>query len=111
MNTASRLRDTVTAFPNTKRAGALLPIPGNCSHSPNAALSSSARHGTISSYDYEQVIQVKTKAQPEAHEVPVDEIAAPFQNPIQYLIHTLETVEPVTGYFVLVSRKLMQQIS
>jgi glucose-fructose oxidoreductase len=53
--------------------------------------------GTISSYDYELVIRVQTRSQPETHEVPVDAVAPPRQNPIQYLLHCLETGEPVTG--------------
>jgi glucose-fructose oxidoreductase len=53
--------------------------------------------GTISSYDYEPTVRVQTQAQPEAHDIPVDTISAPRQNPIQYLIHCLETGEPITG--------------
>jgi glucose-fructose oxidoreductase len=53
--------------------------------------------GTISSYDYEPTIRVQTSARPEAHEIPVDTIPAPRRNPIEYLIHCLETGEEVTG--------------
>ena len=53
--------------------------------------------GTISSYDFEPVVRVQTKERPEAHEIPVDQLNPPYQNPIQYLIHCLETGGPVTG--------------
>jgi len=53
--------------------------------------------GTIASYDYEGVVRLQTRAEPEIHELPADELHAPQQNPIQYLIHCLETGEPVAG--------------
>jgi glucose-fructose oxidoreductase len=53
--------------------------------------------GTISSYDFEETVRVQTAAHPAAIDLPVDEICAPYQNPIQYLIHCLETGEPVRG--------------
>jgi len=53
--------------------------------------------GTISSYDYETVIRVQTRERPETHEIPVDRLEPPRQNPIQYMIHCLTTGEPVSG--------------
>jgi predicted dehydrogenase len=53
--------------------------------------------GTISAYDYEPTVRVQTRARPEGFDLPVDELQPPHQNPIQYLIHCLETGEPVTG--------------
>jgi predicted dehydrogenase len=53
--------------------------------------------GTIASYDYEKVIRVQTVEQPETHEVPVDTIAAPMQNPVQHLIDVLENGTPIHG--------------
>lgn len=53
--------------------------------------------GTIASYDYEPVIHVQTREHPQAHTVPVDEVVAPFQNPVQYLIHCLESGVKVEG--------------
>ncbi|HLJ56546.1 MAG TPA: Gfo/Idh/MocA family oxidoreductase [Chthonomonadaceae bacterium] len=55
------------------------------------------RRGTISSYDYEPVVRIQTEAHPEARELPVDRLEAPRQNPIQYLLHCIETGEPVAG--------------
>jgi predicted dehydrogenase len=53
--------------------------------------------GTVSAYDYEPTVRVQTRAKPEGFDLPVDELQPPHQNPIQYLIHCLETGEPVTG--------------
>lgn len=53
--------------------------------------------GTISSYDYEPTVRVQTKARPAGFDLPVDELQPPHQNPIQYLIHCVETGAPVTG--------------
>jgi glucose-fructose oxidoreductase len=66
--------------------------------------------GTISSYDYETVIRVQTEARPETHEVTVDEIEPPYQNPIQYLLHCLTTGEPVTGPLEPTLCRIGQQI-
>jgi predicted dehydrogenase len=47
--------------------------------------------GTISSYDYEPVVRLQTRERPETHEVPVDTLAPGWRNPIEHLIHHLET--------------------
>jgi glucose-fructose oxidoreductase len=53
--------------------------------------------GTISSYDYEPTIRVQTKEHREGMVVSVDELKPPRQNPIQYLIHHVETGEAIEG--------------
>ena len=45
--------------------------------------------GTISAYDYATQLRVQTAARPEGYEVAVDEVRAPFQNPIQYVLAAL----------------------
>ncbi|MCG3160619.1 MAG: Inositol 2-dehydrogenase/D-chiro-inositol 3-dehydrogenase [Acidobacteria bacterium] len=66
--------------------------------------------GTISSYDFEPVVRVQTKTHPAAREIPVDQSQPPNQNPIQYLIHCLETGEPVTGPLSPQLSRIGQQI-
>lgn len=66
--------------------------------------------GTISSYDYEPTITVQTRQRKEAHEIPVDEILPPYQNPIQYFLHCLETGAEVTGPLSLETSRIGQQI-
>jgi predicted dehydrogenase len=66
--------------------------------------------GTISSYDYESIVRVQTREHPEGYEVLVDTLAAPYRNPIEYLIHCLETGEPVTGPLSPALCRIGQQI-
>jgi glucose-fructose oxidoreductase len=49
--------------------------------------------GTISAYDYATHLRLQSPAHPEGFEVPVDEVRAPFQNPIQYLLAVLGGAE------------------
>ncbi len=51
--------------------------------------------GTIASYDYEKTVRVQTKDQPEGFELPADKLE--IGNPIQYMIHVLETGGEVEG--------------
>ncbi len=46
--------------------------------------------GTISAYDYARSgVRVQTAERAEGFDHPVDEVGAPFQDPIQYLLHVL----------------------
>jgi predicted dehydrogenase len=53
--------------------------------------------GTISSYDYEPTVRVQTAAHPEGEVMPVDVLEPPYQNPVQYVVHCLETGEELQG--------------
>ncbi len=55
------------------------------------------REGTISSYDYEETIRVQTRECPAGEVRPVDALEKPAQNPVQYLIHCLETGAAIAG--------------
>jgi len=55
------------------------------------------RAGTLTSYDYEDVVRVQTRAQPEVHELPVDALEPPRQSPVQYVVHCLATDAPIEG--------------
>ncbi|MDZ4849865.1 MAG: Gfo/Idh/MocA family oxidoreductase [Pirellulaceae bacterium] len=66
--------------------------------------------GTLSSYDYEQTVAIQTRARSVKHEVPVDNIEPPFQNPVQYFIHCLETETPITGPLSIEISRIGQQI-
>ncbi len=66
--------------------------------------------GTISCYDYEKTIRVQTRARPEGFDVPVDVISSPNRNPIEHLIHHLETSTPLIGPLTLEISRIGQQI-
>jgi glucose-fructose oxidoreductase len=51
--------------------------------------------GTISSYDYEGTIRLQDEDTPGGYEVDVDDLEAPLQNPVQYMIDCIENDHPV----------------
>jgi len=66
--------------------------------------------GTISAYDYESTIRVQTEEDKGGSERPADKVRPPFHNPIQYLLHCLETGEAVTGPLSPEIARIGQQI-
>lgn len=66
--------------------------------------------GTISSYDYEDHVTVQTRADVAGKTVPVDTLESPFQNPVQYVIHCLETDAPIEGPLSPEVSRIGQQI-
>ncbi len=66
--------------------------------------------GTISSYDFEPTIRVQTGAHPEGISVAVDELRPPHQNPVQYLLHCMETGEPIRGPLSIATSRIGQRI-
>lgn len=55
------------------------------------------RDGTISSYDYQDTIFVQTRANPAGESIPVDKIASPFSQPIEYVVHCIKNDLPIEG--------------
>jgi glucose-fructose oxidoreductase len=53
--------------------------------------------GTLSSYDFETVVRLQVRASPAIREIPVDTLVAPRRQPIEYVLHCLETGEPISG--------------
>lgn len=53
--------------------------------------------GAIASYDLEPTVRLQTRARPEGEDIPAPPPAPPFQNPVQYLLHCLQTGAPVEG--------------
>jgi len=51
--------------------------------------------GTIASYDREDSVRVQTLERPDGVDVPADGLQAPFQDPIQCFVHSIETGEPI----------------
>jgi predicted dehydrogenase len=67
--------------------------------------------GTLSSYDGEEMIRVQTADCPEGREIAVDEMVAPFQNPVQCFLHCLGTGLPVEGPLSVEISRIGQQIT
>lgn len=66
--------------------------------------------GTISCFDYEKTLRVQTRERPEGYDVPVDVVSAPNRNPIENLIHSLETGASLIGPLTLEISRIGQQI-
>lgn len=66
--------------------------------------------GTISSYDFEPTVRVQTRANVKGEEVPVDELRAPGQNPIQYFVHCIREGVAVEGPLSPKIARIGQQI-
>lgn len=66
--------------------------------------------GTISCYDYEPTIRVQTRQHPEGFDLSVDELRIPNRNPVEHVIHHLETGAPLIGPLRLDISRIGQQI-
>ena len=53
--------------------------------------------GTISSYDYESTVLVQDRSNPSGVHIPADQIDAPNQNPVQFLVNCLQHNLPIEG--------------
>jgi predicted dehydrogenase len=53
--------------------------------------------GTLSCYDYEPQVRVQTRARPEGFDVPCAPLKSPNRNPVEHLIHSLETGAAIIG--------------
>jgi predicted dehydrogenase len=66
--------------------------------------------GTISAYDYATSIRVQTRDDPEGSDRPVDRVEAPFEDPIQHLLHLIDTGKPLEGPLSPEISRIGQQI-
>ena len=66
--------------------------------------------GTISCYDYDPVLRVQTRSRPEGFDVLVTPLEAPHRNPIEHVLHHLETGAPLIGPLTLEISRIGQQI-
>jgi glucose-fructose oxidoreductase len=66
--------------------------------------------GTISSYDYDSYVTVQTRKKPRPHRLAAPKLTSPQQNPVQYLLHCLETNEPLKGPVSIPISRIGQEI-
>lgn len=66
--------------------------------------------GTISSYDYEDTVRVQTNEHPEGLVIPVDQLVAPYRNPIEYFVSCIENGKPIEGPLSPAICRIGQQI-
>jgi len=68
------------------------------------------REGTISAFDYEPSIRLQDGKHPEGQLIPVDALAPPTQNPVQYFVHCLEHGQAIEGPLSPEISRIGQQI-
>jgi len=66
--------------------------------------------GTIGSFDYEPAIRVQTREKPEGFDAPADVLQPPHRNPVEHLIHHLETGDPLLGPLTTATSRIGQRI-
>lgn len=79
-------------------------------HQPKCGFVLKGTQGTIANYDYEPTIRLQTARHPEGRIIPVDKPKKPRANPVQYLLHCLETGAPITGPISVATSRIGQQI-
>ena len=67
-------------------------------------------HGTISSYDYEATVCIQSERKPDGEAIPVDELKAPYQNPVQYMVHCIRNHRAPEGPLSTRISRIGQQI-
>ncbi len=68
------------------------------------------RRGTISSYDYENVVRVQTREHEEAQELPADVLTPPNRNPIEYMLDCIQRGVEVEGPLSIKVARVGQEI-
>ncbi len=66
--------------------------------------------GTITSYDYEDTVRLQTRDEEEGLILPVDAQSAPFENPVQYMLHCIDTGQEIEGPLSPEMARVGQQI-
>jgi glucose-fructose oxidoreductase len=66
--------------------------------------------GTISCFDYDPFIRVQSRQKPGGFEVKVDAVNSPNRNPVEHVIHHIETGAPLIGPLTVKISRIAQQI-
>ena len=77
---------------------------------PKCGFEIGGEHGTLSCYDYEDTVRWQSREHPGGLVVPVDEPRAPRRDPVQYLLHCIETGAEVEGPLSPAMARVGQQI-
>jgi predicted dehydrogenase len=67
--------------------------------------------GTLGVYDYAESVRVQTHARPEGYDIPVDQPAAPNRDPVEYILHCIETGRQPAGCLSVEISRIGQQIA
>lgn len=85
--------------------------PWDTQPQPKAGYTLVGTNGTLSAHSGDSVLRVQTRERPEVHEVAVEPLAYPERNPIEYILHCLDTGAPIDGPLSPAISRLGQQIT
>jgi predicted dehydrogenase len=68
------------------------------------------RDGTLSAYSGDSVVRAQTRERPEIHEIAIDSLVYPEGNPIDYVLHALESGQQIDGPLSPEISRIGQQI-
>jgi predicted dehydrogenase len=71
--------------------------PWLCQTQPKNGFVIVGTDGTIASADYADTIMLQTRRDPEIKQVPVDEVQPPYRNPVEYILHCIDTGADIEG--------------
>jgi predicted dehydrogenase len=77
---------------------------------PNCGFTFIGTEGTLSCPDYATHLRIQTRERPEGFLHPVPDLTAPNRNPIEHLIHHMETGAPIIGPLTPAISRIGQQI-
>jgi predicted dehydrogenase len=77
---------------------------------PKCGFVINGRLGTISAYDYDKTVRLQTREREDGYDVPADTLAAPYDGPVNYFVHCIESGEEITGPLSPKIARIGQQI-
>jgi len=77
---------------------------------PRCGFIIAGRNGTVSSYDYDEFVTIQTRKRPQPHRIAAPATTSPNQNPVQYLLHGLESGKALEGPVSIHISRIGQEI-
>ncbi len=77
---------------------------------PRCGFTICGTEGTIATDDYGGAVRMQTRERPEGFVVEAEPLVAPYRDPIEYLLHCIDTGEAVTGPLSVEISRIGQQI-
>jgi predicted dehydrogenase len=77
---------------------------------PKCGFVATGTEGTMSSYDLEPTVRVQTRGNPAGELIAIDTLAAPHRNPVEHIIHCLQSGEALIGPLTPELSRIGQQI-
>ena len=99
-----------TQIPATETRWGTFTDPWVIQPQPKCGFIIAGTEGTLSSYGHEKFVTLQTRKKPKPHSVAAPNLKSPMQNPVEYLLHSLETGQPLEGPVSLAISRIGQEI-